>query len=999
MEHVAEVTESAALAAVSSPVVAYAPLSSDERAKLSPMQRSTVDLIHAAFHRKSDDGGGFLLGDGTGVGKTRTIAGAVVAEMADATAHEEPRCLDVLWVVPKCTLVADAKRELATVVGGGLFKYEELGVGDVNDNAARIACYFTTYAALRGGMAWSKWADRIRVRGGSVVIVYDEAHIAASEASAAYRACNGIQTRLPHANVLYATATVAQDLKGLALMGERLGLWGPEQHFLTASSLAHFLGRVPAGVLQLIPIQLKQMGVYVARRLEQAGIHTETVVATTTPAQRRLYDECTVRWNETRRPDVTSSSSSSDDEEEDDGTTTMAAVPPRGFSQDRFRFFEHLLVSLKIDTALDLVRDALAEGRSAVIAVQATGAASMQRRRRKAARCEAESGPRSVFEELMMKHGVRTEGLPGLPSLDTIDRLIHELGGGESVAEITGRTTRPSLSSSSHEPVPKAAQEIAAFQEGRKRVAIISQAGSTGIGLGGEGRFHLVLETPWTAHRFIQQCGRTHRAGQGREVPPRFTMLVSDIPAERRHVGRLHRRMECASMMTQGEAIDDGDGPVAGSLLRGLDVGSATRPAMEAYAMEMVFKRLHARAGRPTLQRLPPLPLRDAQRRFMRSRRMRAAPAECNLLARDACSRRDKVQLFQALQSLLAHREPASPEQEGAYRRSCCQLLGLVYTTYRAARSWASPGWSQAGHGMYPRHKRRAAMQLLLAHQRLGDGGGLLGRLPRDAMLKVLAMVMEEEQLPHTERPIPELLIRRTPHQFLCDCVTMPVPLQRQLVQSLEMHRRAEEDEDDAGRAVVAQRCSLQSVDEFVGRRALAAGGKAWAREMAHMTVFHTLERNWTGRDDQQQQLRWLRVEVEPSRRYDETAVPKEIVTRGGQLYEVRRSAGTVSLTRPARDAAGFVFSATDWERRVASLYIDASSCCAERWATLVRAENRRRSAIAKRLSGRHALVCTNLLEAVEGLWRRQCRLADAPPLDVGMLILPGKLVGVVVSS
>ncbi|CAN0040488.1 unnamed protein product, partial [Ectocarpus fasciculatus] len=152
-----------------------------------------------------------------------------------------------------------------------------------------------------------------------------------------------------------------------------------------------------------------------------------------------------------------------------------------------------------------------------------------------------------------------------------LDQLVNRLGGPNAVAEMTGRQDRMVKADDGKVYLEKRDAnntagideqnnfERAEFNEGRKLVAIISDAASAGVSLHANRtrpenprrRLHITMELPWSADKAIQQLGRTHRANQFQ--PPIYQLIVSEVCGETRFSAAVAKRLESLGALTQGD--------------------------------------------------------------------------------------------------------------------------------------------------------------------------------------------------------------------------------------------------------------------------------------------------------------------------------------------------------------------------------------------------------------------------------------------------------------
>ena len=407
--HTSPACESALLSSVSAP---RAPEQAGETlldlAKsrvLSPLQLQGATLAIARHNRLLVESSsptnttiraGFFLGDGAGVGKGRQIA----AVLRDSLCRGRTRHL---WVSVSRELCLDAKRDLQDLgchvdvhdgskllnqtTGGSSSK--GLGAG----GSLGKGVLFVTYPLLVSGKGkrmeeiihWlsggaggssnkmsNKNTSKVNAeRAFDGLIVFDECHRAKNMDAGTQTAklVMELQTRLPHARLLYCSATGVSDIKHM-VYASRLGLWGAGNPlYPTFESFQKALTNRGVGSLEMLALEMKLKGIFVARTLAWEGAEFETMQVKLCEKQVAAYGAAVQWWYVVKK-------------KIEAALAHLGSPPPktlwRAFWSAHQRFFKELCICAKLPDVVEKAQKYLDEGCAIVIGLQSTGEAGTQ---------------------------------------------------------------------------------------------------------------------------------------------------------------------------------------------------------------------------------------------------------------------------------------------------------------------------------------------------------------------------------------------------------------------------------------------------------------------------------------------------------------------------------------------------------------------------------------------------------------------------------------------
>ncbi|MCP8896427.1 strawberry notch family protein [Shinella daejeonensis] len=565
--HPTQLVQSASMASIAPPKPGYRPtLPKDILGKLSEAQLETViyageahggflagawtvdDTLDNLAAAPEDAKGairfrqGFMIGDGTGVGKGRESAAIILDNWLQGRRK-------AVWISKSDKLLEDAQRDWSALGMERLLVTPLSRFPQGKPITLGEGILFLTYATLRSddrGERVSRVKQIVEWLGTDFdgVIIFDEAHAMANAAggkgergdvaaSQQGRAGLRLQHALPQARVVYVSATGATTVHNLAY-AQRLGLWGGED--FPFSTRAEFVEAIEAGgvaAMEVLARDLRALGLYTARSLSFKGVEYELLDHELTPEQVLIYDSYADAFAIIHNNlDAAMQAANITGGEGGSGTLNRQAksAARSAFESAKQRFFGHLLTSMKTPTLIRSVTGDLDAGHSSVIQIVSTGEALMERRLAEIPTEEwgdlkmdlspreyvldylAHSFPVQLYEPFTDSEGNlssrpvyrdgqpvesreavarRDEMIASLASLPPVpgalDQIIQYFGT-DTVAEVTGRSRRIVRKRSvtidrlvvENRAGSANLAETQAFMDDQKRVLVFSDAGGTG---------------------------------------------------------------------------------------------------------------------------------------------------------------------------------------------------------------------------------------------------------------------------------------------------------------------------------------------------------------------------------------------------------------------------------------------------------------------------------------------------------------------------------------
>jgi len=429
--HPDPVVETASLASVEPPDVWYdlsLPEDTVNKGKLSALQLEAVTYScqqHEQF-LASGERAGFLIGDGAGVGKGRTIAGIILENFLQGRKK-------AIWVSVSNDLKYDAERDLRDIGSFGIDVHflSKMKYGKINSSLngyVKKGVMYATYSALIGespsaqGKYKSRLSQLLHWCGPDYdgCIVFDECHRAknlwtGSSSGGGKPTKTGLtvmelQKKLPKARIVYASATGATEPRHMAYM-VRLGIWGPGSPFTDFGEFLAAVEKRGVGAMEIVAMDMKLRGMYIARQLSFQGVQFRIDEVELPEKMKKIYNESVKLWVELLHKFEEAAELISAEKK-------MRKTMWGQYWSSHQRFFKYLCIASKVHHVVKTASEVIKMGKCVVIGLQSTGEArTMEAIEREEELTDFVSTAKGVLQSLVEKH------FPA-PDRDKINRIL-----------------------------------------------------------------------------------------------------------------------------------------------------------------------------------------------------------------------------------------------------------------------------------------------------------------------------------------------------------------------------------------------------------------------------------------------------------------------------------------------------------------------------------------------------------------------------------------------
>ncbi|XP_041648107.1 protein strawberry notch homolog 2 isoform X2 [Cheilinus undulatus] len=362
------VVETNTLSSVPPPDITYTlsiPESTINSGQLSALQLEAI--IYACQQHEvilqNNQRAGFLIGDGAGVGKGRTVAGIILENYLKGRKK-------ALWFSISNDLKFDAERDLKDIDAPNI-PVHALNKIKYGDTATSEGVLFATYSALIGeSQAGGQHRTRIKQildwckPDFDGVIIFDECHKAKNATSTKMgKAVLDLQNKLPRARVVYASATGASEPKNMIYMS-RLGIWGEGTPFRAFDDFLHAIEKRGVGAMEIVAMDMKVSGMYIARQLSFSGVSFRIEEIGLDSDFKLVYNKAARLWAEALQVFMRAA--------DELGLVSRKSLWGQFWSSHQ-RFFKYLCIAAKVRCLVELAKKELEAGKSIVIGLQSTG--------------------------------------------------------------------------------------------------------------------------------------------------------------------------------------------------------------------------------------------------------------------------------------------------------------------------------------------------------------------------------------------------------------------------------------------------------------------------------------------------------------------------------------------------------------------------------------------------------------------------------------------------